>query len=130
MRRQYSLHRKLQLLLGIILLVAVGAFEIDLQLIHGGWETILDKREVVTEAQRQTARTALHVHLLFAVTTPLLWLATIILALRRFDNPPKPGLHSRFHKTLGWASTADLVLTSITGLIFYYVAFVVPLAAT
>jgi hypothetical protein len=28
------------------------------------------------------------------------------------------------HKTLGWLSTIDLVLTSFTGLMFYYVAFV------
>jgi hypothetical protein len=28
------------------------------------------------------------------------------------------------HKTLGWASAADLTLTSVTGLWFYYAAFV------
>ena len=39
-------------------------------------------------------------------------------------NPPQPSTHSRLHKVLGWVSTLDLVLTSVTGLIFYYVAFV------
>ena len=29
--------RGLQLLLGVVLLLAVSAFEVDLQLIHGGW---------------------------------------------------------------------------------------------
>ena len=37
---------------------------------------------------------------------------------------PHPGPHSRLHSLLGWASTLDLVMTSVTGLVFYYVAFV------
>ena len=66
----------------------------------------------------------LRLHLLFAVSTPFLWIATIVLALRRFGRNPAPGPHSRLHKTLGWASTADITMTSVTGLMFYYVAFI------
>ena len=57
------------------------------------------------------------------MSTPLIWTTTLVLAWRRFANPPQPGVHSRLHKTLGWISTLDLVLTSVTGLAFYYVAF-------
>jgi putative membrane protein len=39
-------------------------------------------------------------------------------------QPPAPCDHSPLHKKLGWASTIDLTLTSITGLWFYFVAFV------
>ncbi len=42
-KRNYVAHKWLQLALGVILLVAVGAFEIDLQIVHGGWENIVSK---------------------------------------------------------------------------------------
>lgn len=125
-RRRYTLHRNLQIALGVVLLLAVTAFEVDVQLVHGGWENIVNKPgrpPRVSEEDLQTVRTVLSVHLVFAVSTPLLWAVTLVLALRRFANPPQPGPHSRLHKTLGWFSTVDITLTSITGLAFYYVAF-------
>ena len=44
--------------------------------------------------------TALYVHLVFAVSTVILWPTTIVLALRNFPNPPMPGQHSRIHMPL------------------------------
>ena len=124
-QHRYGLHRRLQLLLGVVLLVAVGLFEIDLQWIQGGWEKVVGKREVKLSAEQLAfARQVLHVHLCFAISTPLLWATTIGLALRHMPSPPQPCLHSKLHKTLGWLSTIDLVLTSVTGLVFYYFAFV------
>ncbi len=124
-RKQYVLHRNLQLLLGAILLVAVALFEIDMQLIQGGWENVVAKRaSPLTTDQLAFVRRVLHVHLVFAISTPVLWATTIGLALRRMPSPPQPCTHSRMHKTLGWLSTIDIVLTSVTGLVFYYVAFV------
>lgn len=120
---QFQLHRTLQLALGIVLLLTVGAFEVDLQLVHGGWENIVNKREVSAE-HLQLVQRVLWVHLCFAITTPILWIVTIVLALRRFPNPPVPGPHSGLHKKLAWLSTLDITLTSVTGLIFYYFAFV------
>lgn len=124
-RRQYTLHRNLQLLLGGVLLVAVGLFEIDLQWVQQGWENVVAKRTTpLTAPQLEFVRSILRVHLVFAISTPLLWAATIVLALRHMPSPPLPGPHSRLHKTMGWLSTIDIVLTSVTGLVFYYVAFV------
>lgn len=124
-RRQYALHKKLQLLLGAVLLVAVGAFEFDLHFIQGGWEKVVAKHEPpLTPEQIGSVRRLLNIHLVFAASTPFLWVTTIVLALRRFPNPPTPGPHSGPHKVLGWLSTIDIVLTSITGLIFYWFAFV------
>jgi putative membrane protein len=125
-RRQFTLHRRLQLAIGLILLVAVTAFEVDLQLVHGGWQNIVAKQQlsdVDLAAKVAEVRPWLWFHLCFAVTTPVLWIATIVLAMRRFGNPPVPGPHSRLHAWLGWASTVDITLTSVTGLIFYYMAF-------
>ena len=124
-QHKYVLHRNLQLLLGIILLVAVGLFEIDLQLVQGGWAKVVSKRPTpLTAEQLNFVQTVLRVHLIFAISTPFLWAATIVLAMRRMPSPPGPSQHSRLHKSLGWISTIDIVLTSVTGLIFYYFAFV------
>jgi putative membrane protein len=124
-RRRYALHKNLQLLLGAVLLVAVGAFEIDLHFIQGGWEKVVAKHDPpLAPEQIGTVRTLLRVHLIFAISTPFLWATTIILALRNFPCPPTPGPHSSLHKVLGWLSTVDITLTSVTGLIFYWFAFV------
>ena len=124
-RRHYTLHRNLQLLLGVVLLVAVGAFEVDLQWIQGGWANVVAKREVpLTPVQLAFVQRVLRIHLIFAISTPILWAVTIVLALRRMPSPPTPCPHSVLHKKLGWISTIDIVLTSVTGLVFYYFAFV------
>lgn len=124
-QRRYVVHRRLQLLLGVVLLVAVSLFEIDMQWIQGGWLNVVDKREVKLSAEQLAfARQVLYVHLCFAISTPLLWATTIGLALRHMPSPPQPCPHSKLHKTLGWLSTIDIVLTSVTGLVFYYFAFV------
>ena len=126
-RRQYRSHKRLQITLGIILLAAVPAFEVDVQMVHGGWENIVARQgleDAALTAKLNSVRPWLLVHLVFAVTTPFLWATTIVLALKRFGANPVPGPHSRLHSLLGWASTLDITLTSITGLAFYYVAFV------
>jgi hypothetical protein len=123
---RYLLHKRLQLLLAAILFVAVSAFEVDMRL-HGGWKNIVNKDPAqprLDEAELATSAKLLYAHLVFAISTPILWIATIALALRRFSDPPAPGPHSRLHKTLGWASAVDLAMTSVTGLWFYYATFV------
>ena len=125
--RRFAQHRRLQILLCAVLLVAVGAFEVDLQIVHGGWENVVQKSysDDALFAQRiSAAQPWLWLHLVFAVTTPILWVITIVLAWRRFPSPPEPGAHSQAHRRLGWLSTIDVTLTAITGLIFYWVAFV------
>ncbi len=124
---RYARHRTMQTLLCVVLLVAVGAFEVDVQLVHGGWENVVARSfddEALLAARISESRPWLWLHLVFAVTTPILWIVTIVLAFRRFPSPPQPGPHSRLHRRLGWLSTADVTLTAVTGLIFYYVAFV------
>ncbi len=124
-KHQFVAHRNMQLGLAAVLLIAVGAFEVDMQLVQGGWQEVVAKREVPLDAEQLAAvRQVLWIHLVFAVSSPLLWAVTIVLALKRMPNPPAPCPHSGLHKKLGWASTLDLVLTSVTGLWFYYVAFV------
>lgn len=124
-QRQYGWHRQIQLGLAGVLLLAVLAFEIDLHWIQGGWEAVVAKRTPpATSEQLGRIRSVLQVHLIFAISTPVLWIITIALALRYTPRVPGPSAHSRLHKLLGWSSAIDLVLTSATGLLFYYTAFI------
>jgi putative membrane protein len=119
-RRRYTLHKWTQIALAALLLAVVILFELDIRL-HG-WEE-RSAGQLGAHAS-DAAVTALEVHLVFAVTTVLLWPSTIILAVRNFSNPPAPGPHSRIHVPLARVAAIDMVLTAVTGWIFYWAAFV------
>lgn len=124
-RRNYIRHRNLQVLLGVVLLVAVGLFEVDMRM-HHGIGAILAKRSVpLTAEQSAFFNRLLAVHLVFAVSTVVLWGATLGLALKKMPSPPAPCTHSRLHKRLGWLAAIDITLTAITGLMVYYFGFIV-----
>ncbi len=117
-RRNYSLHKRVQLTLGAVLLVTVVLFEIDVRLY--GWA----QRAQVSPHYPRMVFASLYVHLFFAVTTTGLWIVVIARAMRRFPVPPIPGSHSTSHRLWGWLATIDMTCTAITGWVFYYLAFV------
>jgi hypothetical protein len=119
-RHRYQLHKWTQVTLGAILLVAVVLFEIDIRL-HG-WEE--RAANAIGGKPTQVVYTALYMHLVFAISTVILWPTTIGLALANFSNPPTPGPHSRVHVPLARLAAIDMVLTAVTGWIFYWLAFV------
>jgi hypothetical protein len=124
-RRQYDLHKKLQLALAAVLLVAVLLFELDMQFITT-WELRAEPSPYFDKANKWTCPVgiSLIVHLSFAVPTLLLWIFVVVQALRKFSHPPKPGPHSHAHARTGWAASIGMLLTAITGWIFYWLAFV------
>ena len=119
-RRRYQLHKRVQITLAAILLVVIILFEIDIRL-HG-WESRAAGR--IDGQPALAVWYALYVHLAFALTTVVLWPTVIFLALRNFPNPPHPGPHSRIHVPLARLAAADMVLTALTGWVFYWLAFV------
>ncbi|MFN7805532.1 MAG: DUF420 domain-containing protein [Planctomycetaceae bacterium] len=122
----YQLHKRLQLLLAAVLLLAVGLFEVDMQW-QGGVNAILAKRaRPLNPEELASFRWLLFVHLFFAISTVFLWTATVVLAWRRFPTPARPAAHSRLHKILGWLSALDITGTAVTGLLVYYYGFMVP----
>ncbi|MGD9649122.1 MAG: DUF420 domain-containing protein, partial [Pirellulales bacterium] len=66
----------------------------------------------------------LYVHLVFSVSTAVLWIVVTVRALRNFPTPPQPGRHSDAHVRWGRLAMWDMVATVVTGWIFYYLAFV------
>jgi uncharacterized membrane protein YozB (DUF420 family) len=119
-RRRFVLHKWVQIILGLLLLVAVIVFEVDVRLF--GWE---DRAAGVLGGHAsQTVWTALAIHLVFAVAATILWPVVIIRALLNFPNPPAPGPHSRFHRRWARIAAIDMLLTACTGWTFYYLAFV------
>jgi len=119
-RRRCQLHKWVQVVLGVVLLAAVVLFEIDIR-IHG-WED----RAAGQPGGHATGSViaALYAHLFFAVTSVILWPIVIVRALRNFPNPPAPAPHSAVHVRWAWLAAIDMVLTAVTGWVFYWLAFV------
>jgi putative membrane protein len=124
MQRRYQLHKTLQLITASVLLVAVLLFELDIRL-HG-WEERAEPSPFFSAAEKWScpAGISLIVHLSFAVPTLLLWVYVVVQALRKFSRPAAPGPHSRSHARWGWAASVGMLMTAVTGWVFYYLAFV------
>lgn len=124
-QKKYALHKRMNLILGIVLLIAVLAFEAEMRFFTE-WEDLAKDSPYFDEqnAWGSTAGIALIIHLCFAIPTPLLWIYVIVQALRKFPSPPLPGSHSLAHKRFGWLAAGGMFMTAVTGGIFYYLAFV------
>ena len=120
-RGQWIWHRNLQVGMAIVLAVAVTAFEIDMRFVTQNWRTLAEPSPFYESGWVDVA---LVIHLLFAVPAPIWWTVVIVLAWRRFDQPARPGTHSQLHRKLGWLGVILMVGTSVTGWIFYALAFI------
>ena len=118
--RWYAAHKWIQLGLAAALLATVAAFELDMRL-HG-WQA----RAARTAGEKPPAEVyvALYAHLVFAVSSAVLWVVVVVRALRHFPSPPTPNPHSRWHRRWGRVAAIDMGLTAVSGWIFYWLAFV------
>jgi putative membrane protein len=123
-RRQYAIHKKLQLVMAAVLLAAVLLFEIDIRFY--GWKERAAPSPYFDADHKWScpAGISLIVHLCFAVPTLVLWIVVVAAALRNFSRPPAPGLHSRWHARWGMIAAVGMALTAVTGWLFYWMAFV------
>ena len=119
-RRKFTLHKRVQITLAVLLAIAIAAFEVEIR--QFGWEDRASGE--LGGSASGSVWTALYVHLFFAITTVLLWPIVIVMAIRRFPVPPEPGRHSLFHRRWARLAAWDMLLTSISGWIFYWLAFV------
>jgi putative membrane protein len=121
-RRAYAAHKRLQIFIAAALLAAIVVFEIDVRLISD-W-----KVRAAADGQNPWwpagVLTALAIHLVFAVSTLVLWVWVVWEAFVRFPVPPTPGSHGPRHRVMARLAAIDLVLTAVTGTVFYWLAFV------
>ena len=117
---RYRLHKSLQIFIMVALLAAILVFEIDIRL-FSDWRV----RATPSPYWPIGVGTALAVHLVFAVSTLVLLLWVLVEALLRFPKPPVPGSHSKRHRLMARLAAADLLVTTVTGGFFYWLAFVV-----
>ena len=119
-KKNYVTHKWIQIGLAIVLVVALVAFEFDLRF-------VTDWRELAEPSpyfESGLVFKMLALHLMFAIPTPFLWGWVIWRALKRFPAEPKPGQHSREHRFWGRIAAAFMLMTTITGWVFYWIAFV------
>jgi putative membrane protein len=122
-RKQYALHKRLQLTLASALLVVVLLFELDMRV--NGWRDRAEASPYMGgSGSTNWVTVALAIHLCFAVTAALLWTIVIVRAVRGFPRPPAPNDHSAWHRRFAKLAAYDMLCTAITGWIFYWLAFV------
>jgi uncharacterized membrane protein YozB (DUF420 family) len=125
-KKNYELHKKIQLTLGVVLLATVTLFEIDMRI--NGWEARAEESpylEIAADGSKSgLVQIVLWIHLFFAVTTALLWAVVIVRAWRNFPSPVVPNQHSHWHRRWAKIAAIDMISTSVTGWTFYWLAFV------
>jgi uncharacterized membrane protein YozB (DUF420 family) len=121
-KRQFATHKRLQMMLALLLLLVVAAFEIEMRMF--GWSDRAQSSPFWRDGRfNDPVDYSLALHLCFAIPTPLVWGTIIYRALRGFAKPVEPGEHSRFHRRWGKLGVAVMTATALTGWIFYYLAF-------
>lgn len=122
-RKQYAAHMRIQLILSAVLLVAIALFELEMRLV--GWEQrAADSPWSRAGRWNDIVEYLLIIHLLAAIPTFFVWAAVVVRAIRNFPRPPGPNAHSRSHRVWGRLAAIGMALTTVTGWLFYYAAFV------
>lgn len=119
-RREYAVHRRIQLTLASVLAVAILLFEIDLRMSGGIVELTRESRYAGTDFLNGS----IYFHLIFSVSSAILWTWLTFASLKRFPSPPAPARFSRTHRFWGRVAMIDMTLTGVTGIELYVIGFV------
>lgn len=118
-RHAYTLHKRLQLTLLVVLALAVGAFEANMRALGGIF--------AATRASRYAGTATLDFwiwfHTALAIATTIVWLALAVVSLRRFPVPPEPNAFSARHRFWGRLGMVLMGLTGLTSLPVYVYGF-------
>ena len=121
-RGKFAQHKRMQLVLAVVLLVAVAVFELEMRLV--GWqERAAASPYWTSEAWDDPVHYSLMIHLFFAIPTAFLWLFVVVRALRSFPKPAAPNEHSPSHRFWAPIASFEMLMTAITGWVFYWLAF-------
>jgi len=110
---EYNLHKWAQIILFTVVTLLVIGLEVDIR--FGGLNLVIEQGRYYGTG---VLTTIFIIHLIFAVSSALLWLWLIIVSARRYP------VHFRFpHKKYGILVFIDIVLTVITGWVLYAMVF-------
>jgi hypothetical protein len=116
----YTLHRNVQVILFLVLLVVVILFELDLRALGGIFKAVEQSRFAGTG----WLNGLIYFHTLCAITSSLLWILLVGILLLKFARPPKPNAFSKWHILFGRIGMIDMLLSAGTGVILYFAGFV------
>ncbi|NRA39144.1 MAG: DUF420 domain-containing protein [Planctomycetes bacterium] len=117
-KRLFPLHRRIQIITSIVLFSAVIVFEVNMRLY--GWKHMAEPSIYYDTL----VYPSLYVHLFFSILTPFFWFTALIQGLRKFGRNPEPNDYSSRHKVWGWLAFSFLLCTTITGGVFYVLAYI------
>lgn len=118
-KRQYVQHKRWQLSLFAVLLIAVLLFELDLKLSGGIFALTAESRYAGTAL----LNSIIYGHTAVAIAAALLWIAQVALSLMKFGSPPAPNSFSSTHRALGRAGMLTMTLTGISAFPLYILGF-------
>ncbi len=117
-KKKFLIHKRLQIGLTVALMSILIAFEIEMRL--NGWRQYTDE----SPYNHTTLMPFLLSHIAIASATLVFWIVTFIHGLKKIALPPIQSPSTSIHKNLAWISVIGLTLTTLTGWIFYYMAFI------
>jgi hypothetical protein len=120
-KKEYALHRKIQITLGVSLGIVVAIFEYDLSMSGGIFELTKGGMYEGTAVLNWT----IWIHTAFAVLAAIIWVVLIVVSMIKFDNPPQPNSFSMFHRIFGRAGMITMIGAGVTAPPLYYFGFMV-----
>lgn len=118
-KKDYALHRKIQITLGVSLGIVVAIFEYDLSQSGGIFELTKGGQYEGTAILNWT----IWIHTAFAVLAAFIWTGLIVVSLFKFENPPQPNGFSPWHRIFGWAGMITMIGAGVTAPPLYYFGF-------
>ena len=112
--KNYRVHKSLQIFISVFLFICLCIFEFQVRTI--GWQ----HQAYDSKFRYSLVYPTLIIHVIIAVSTVLIWTITLYSALK------SPGSHSvpANHKRMGRWAFVGLIATYLTGIAFYFIAFV------
>lgn len=118
-RRNFRLHKWMQVGIAVTLLIAVVAFEVEMRLT--GWQHLAEPSPYFMT----WVYPSLFVHIVCATAALVSWSVTIFNAFKYFPGPaPRPNSYRNQHRRWGLVSAYSLAATAFSGWVFYYLAFI------
>jgi len=115
-----EIHRWIQTVLALVLLIAVVAFEVEVRFFTD-WRTLAQPSPWF---EGGWCHRSLYLHLLFAIPTPFLWMYVIYKAIRNYQNGFSDPKIAAQHRRLGNLAMIMMTGTAFTGILFYWISFV------